>query len=53
MLIVLKGYSLFDDMNLWDQGLSVQMEALKDSQFYGQLNGCFPRCALVEGDQCE
>lgn len=53
MLIVLNSYSLFEDINLWDQGLSVQMEALKESQFYGQLNGCFPRCALVEGDQCE
>lgn len=27
---------MFEEINLWDQGLSVQMEVLKESQFYEQ-----------------
>ncbi|KAJ7401853.1 Armadillo repeat-containing protein 2 [Pitangus sulphuratus] len=37
---------VFEGINLWDQSLSVQMEVLKESQFYEQLSDCFPNCAF-------
>jgi len=46
VFIVLSCHGVFEEINLWGQGLSVQMEALKESQFYGQLSGSFPRCVF-------
>lgn len=36
VFIVLSNYRVFEEINPWDQGLSMQMEVLKESQFYKQ-----------------
>lgn len=46
--VVLSCHRVFEEISLWSQVLSVQMEALEESQFYEQLR--FPKVCFLEGD---